>query len=175
MESSVLWLISQIETKHVYTRHQFKSVKNHNAVSFIKITISLYCRCRCGWTRVTSVVVPWSTTSGSSQQPTVSTSTTGNKARCVFMNPRSVCQRGVRLCAESLISRISPRKRIFQQNQFSLFIRGSGGMEKWRKKCQKILCHCNFKPPYSICFLCARAMPRAKGLNFKEHNSALPL
>ena len=41
--------------------------------------------------------------------------------------------------AESLISRISPPKRIFQQNHFSLFIRGQDEIVSWRKKMPKNL------------------------------------
>ena len=39
-------------------------------------------------------------------------------------------------CAESLISRISSRKRIFKQHHFSLFIRGPDGFDSWNKKWQ---------------------------------------
>ena len=67
------------------------------------------------------------------------------------LTSRSVSQGGVRLRpvlvrAESLISWISPRKRIFRQNHFSLFIGGPGGFHSWRKKMQqKISWHCHFK------------------------------
>ena len=37
-------------------------------------------------------------------------------------------------CAESLISQISPRKRIFKWNHFNLYIRGPDGLEKNPKK-----------------------------------------
>ena len=39
---------------------------------------------------------------------------------------RRVWLRAELACAESLISRISPRKQIFQQTHFSMFIRGPG-------------------------------------------------
>ena len=54
--------------------------------------------------------------------------------------------RAVLACAESLISRISPRKRIFQLNHFSQFIRGPSWFDSWNKKCQKqkISWHCHF-------------------------------
>ena len=63
--------------------------------------------------------------------------------------PRSVSQHGGRLhavlvSAESLISRISPQKRIFQHNHFSLFIWGPGEFDSW-KKMQKISWHCYFR------------------------------
>ena len=48
-------------------------------------------------------------------------------------------------CSESLISQISPRKWIFQQKHFSLFIRGPDGFDSLNKKWQKFSCHCPFK------------------------------
>ena len=46
--------------------------------------------------------------------------------------------RAVLVCAESNFSRISPQKRTFKQNHFSLFIRGPDGFDSWnKKKCQK--------------------------------------
>ena len=47
--------------------------------------------------------------------------------------------RAVLVRAESLISRISRRIRIFQQNDFSLYIKGPSGFESWRKKFQKYI------------------------------------
>ena len=49
--------------------------------------------------------------------------------------------------ARSRIFPISPRKRTFMQNHFSLFIRGPDGFDSWNtvKKCQKISWHCPFK------------------------------
>ena len=40
---------------------------------------------------------------------------------------------GVLVSAESLISRISPRKQNHLQNHFSLLIRGPGGFDTWQK------------------------------------------
>ena len=39
---------------------------------------------------------------------------------------------------------ISPRKRNFQQNYFSLFIRGPGGFDSRKKITTQILWHCHF-------------------------------
>ena len=50
--------------------------------------------------------------------------------------------RAVLVSAESLISRISPRKRIFQQIHFSLLIRGPGGFDSWKNV---NTWHCHFK------------------------------
>ena len=47
----------------------------------------------------------------------------------VGKTPRSISQREVRLRSVLVRSRIPPRKRIFQQNHFSLFIRGPGGFD----------------------------------------------
>ena len=68
-----------------------------------------------------------------------------NSTPAQSLTPHSVSLHGVRLravlanfgfrdisisnCAESLISRISSRKRIFEQNHFRLFIRGSDGFD----------------------------------------------
>ena len=40
-------------------------------------------------------------------------------------------------CAESNFSRISPGKRTFKQNHFSLFFRGPDGFDSWNKKDNK--------------------------------------
>ena len=55
--------------------------------------------------------------------------------------------RAVLVCAdaESIFSWRSPRKWIFQQNHFSLFIRGPRGVGLMEKKWQKISWHCHFK------------------------------
>ena len=51
---------------------------------------------------------------------------------------RRVGLRAVLVSPESLLSRTSSRKRIFPQNQFSLFLRGPGGFDSRReKKAQK--------------------------------------
>ena len=47
---------------------------------------------------------------------------------------RRVGLRAVLVSPESLLSRTSSRKRIFPQNQFSLFIRGPGGFDSRREK-----------------------------------------
>ena len=63
---------------------------------------------------------------------------------------RSITLRRVRLgavshSAESSFSRISSRKRIFQQNHFRLFIRKPNGFDSWKKNYEKISWHCLFK------------------------------
>ena len=42
--------------------------------------------------------------------------------------------RAVIVCAEPLISRISPQKRIFQHNHYGLYSRGPGGLDSWKKR-----------------------------------------
>ena len=56
------------------------------------------------------------------------------------------------VCAESLISRISSRKRIIQQNHFSLLIRVPGVFDSINeeKNCQNISGHCHFKEYYLV-------------------------
>ena len=56
--------------------------------------------------------------------------------------------RTVKVCAESLISRVSPRKRSFQQNHFSLSIRGPGGLFSWWENAKTISASTLF---YFIC------------------------
>ena len=58
----------------------------------------------------------------------------------------------VLVCAESLISRISSRKRIIQQNHFSLLIRVPGVFDSINeeKNCQNISGHCHFKEYYLV-------------------------
>ena len=45
--------------------------------------------------------------------------------------------RAVLVSAKSLISQISPRKQIFQQNHNGMLIRGPGGFDSWEKNAKK--------------------------------------
>ena len=45
--------------------------------------------------------------------------------------------RAVLVCAESLISWISPWKQVFQQNHVCLFIRGPGRLDYWENNAKK--------------------------------------
>ena len=83
---------------------------------------SLYCRCR-----LRAVLA--CAESGSAQfEPNL------DFCQFICLTPPSVSLRGVWLgavlaCSESLISRMAPRKQIYQQNHFSQFIRGPGGLD----------------------------------------------
>ena len=52
---------------------------------------------------------------------------------------RKIRLRAVLVSSESLISRLYPRKQIFQQNYFSLLIRCPDGFDSWNKKLSKNL------------------------------------
>ena len=51
-----------------------------------------------------------------------------DSAQC-YSSLRGVWLGAVLACSESLISRMAPRKQIYQQNHFSQFIRGPGGLD----------------------------------------------
>ena len=65
-------------------------------------------------------------------------------AKKISLTRRCVSRRGVWL-TDSHISRISPQKQIFQQNHFSLLIKGSGGLYLGRRKSQKISRYSHFQ------------------------------